>query len=191
MSEEATPDPAAAAAAPKASSPWPPVIAVLVLMPAISFGMTQYLIVPKIKGTIAEQQLLKPGGAKPAGPEAKEGAKGAHPAGKEGGKGEAASGKFSYDFDNIVVNLSGSMGSRYLKVSFTSFSANPDLKKLIDENKKQLLDVAIGVLGSRSMADLETPGAKNIIRNDLMANFNQALSSDLIEQVYFSEFVVQ
>ena len=34
-------------------------------------------------------------------------------------------------------------------------------------------------------------GSKNVVRNDLMANFNQALKSDLISQIYFSEFVVQ
>ena len=83
------------------------------------------------------------------------------------------------------------MGTRYLKTSFTTLSENPDLKKLIDENKKQLLDVALTVLGTRSMADLEQPGAKNVVRNDLMANFNQALKSDLVSQIYFSEFVVQ
>ena len=186
MSDEASEKSEATAAPAKASSPWPPVLAVLVLMPAISFGMTQFVIVPRIKGTLAEV---------PAKPETavhgKEPAKGGKEGGKEGGKGESASGKFSYDFDNIVVNLSGAMGSRYLKASFTAFSTNPDLKKLIEENKKQMLDVAISVLSSRTMADLETGGAKNILRNDLMANFNQALSSDVIEQIYFSEFVVQ
>jgi flagellar FliL protein len=41
------------------------------------------------------------------------------------------------------------------------------------------------------MADLETPGSKNLVRNDLMTNFNQALNSEIVEQIYFSEFVVQ
>lgn len=190
MSDEATPPAAPGDAQPKASKPWGPVFAVLILMPAISFGMTQFVLIPRIKGTFSEQSALaKSGGGRPEGKEAAKG-KGKE-GGKEGAKGEQAAGKFSYDFEGVVVNLSGTMGSRYLKSSFTIFSTNPELKKLIEENKKQLLDVAINILSSRTMADLETSGAKNVVRNDLIANFNAALSSDLIEQLYFSEFVVQ
>lgn len=187
----------AAAAPAKAPSPWIPIIAVCVLMPAISFATTQYLLLPKIRGAVLEQKAIVHA-AKPEGKEAKKGhgeaAKGGH--GKEEGKGEGAEGggaggAFTYDFENIVVNLSGAMGTRYLKTSFTALSDNPDLKKLIDENKKQLLDVALSVLSTRTMADLEQPGSKNVVRNDLMANFNQALKSDLVSQIYFSEFVVQ
>lgn len=181
MAEEPAPENPEAAPPPKAPSPWLPLIAVLILMPAISYATTQFLILPKIRGAVGEQ-------AKPA-----HAAAGHHGKGEKDkhGKEAEAGGKFSYDFENIVVNLSGAMGSRYLKTTFTAFSANPDLKAAIDENKKQLLDVAITVLGSRTMADLETAGAKNVVRNDLMANFNQALKSELIEQIYFSEFVVQ
>ena len=174
---------AAALAAAKAPSPWMPVIAVLVLMPAISFAVTQFLILPRMRSVLAEQ---KPNGA--AGKEAE------HHGGKEGkeGKGgEHEGGKFSCDFENVVVNLSGSLGTKYLKSSFTFNSSNPNLKKLVEENKKQLLDVAINVLSSRSLADLEPAGAKNVVRSDLMAHFNEALHSDLIEQIYFTEFVIQ
>ena len=191
-------DGAAPVAAAKAPSPWVPIIAVCVLMPAISFATTQYLLLPKIRGAVLEQKAIVHA-AKPEGKgEAKKGraepakGKGKEEHGKgEGAEGGGTGGAFSYDFENVVVNLSGAMGTRYLKTSFTTLSDNPDLKKLIDENKKQLLDVALSVLSTRTMADLEQPGSKNVVRNDLMANFNQALKSDLVSQIYFSEFVVQ
>ena len=189
----------AAAAPAKAPSPWVPIVAVCVLMPAISFATTQFLLLPKIRGAVLEQKAIvhaaKPEGkgeAKKGHGEAAKGGHGKEEHGKgEGAEGGGAGGAFSYDFENVVVNLSGAMGTRYLKTSFTTLSDNPDLKKLIDENKKQLLDVALSVLSTRTMADLEQPGSKNVVRNDLMANFNQALKSDLVSQIYFSEFVVQ
>ena len=188
-------DPAAAAAAPaKAPSPWLPIIVVSILMPGISYATTQYLLLPKIRGAVLEQKTLVHAAKEEKGEGKKgEAKKGEGKEGKKGEHGETATsgGAFSYDFENIVVNLSGAMGTRYLKTSFTTLSENPELKKLIDENKKQLLDVALSVLSTRSMADLEQPGAKNVVRNDLMANFNQALKSDLVSQIYFSEFVVQ
>ena len=160
-------DPAAAAAPAKAPSPWLPIIVVSILMPGISFATTQYLLLPKIRGAVLEQKTLVHAAKEEGGKgEAKKGhgeaAKGGH--GKEGkaehGETATSGGAFSYDFENIVVNLSGAMGTRYLKTSFTTLSENPELKKLIDENKKQLLDVALSVLSTRSMADLEQPGAK-------------------------------
>lgn len=199
MAHEETPaaDGAAPAAPAKAPSPWMPIIAVIVLMPAISFAATQFLILPRLRSVLAES---KPGSA--AGKEGEHGAKGgehgakadAHGSkgGEHGGKGGGGeNGKFACDFEGVVVNLSGSLGTKYLKTSFTFNSSNANLKKLVEENKKQMLDVAINVLSSRSLADLEAPGSKNVVRNDLMAHFNEALHSDLIEQIFFTEFVIQ
>ncbi len=173
-----------------------PIIAVIVLMPAISFAATQFLILPRLRTVLADSKSAA------AGKESEHGAKGgehgakadAHGSkgGEHGGKGgEGENGKFSCDFEGVVVNLSGSLGTKYLKTSFTFNSSNANLKKIVEENKKQMLDVAISVLSSRSLADLEAPGSKNVIRNDLMAHFNEALRSDLIEQIFFTEFVIQ
>lgn len=173
---EAKPE-AKAAAGGKGKSPWIMVIILVVLVPAISFGLTQFVIIPKLKAAVEPASASNAGGGEK----------------HEAAKGKAAEGKgtFSYEFSGIVVNLSGSMGTRYLKVTFTVFSGNQDLQKIITDNKPQLLDVALGVLSSRTLADLEAGGAKNLIRNDLMSSFNQALNSDVISQIYFSEFVVQ
>jgi flagellar FliL protein len=47
------------------------------------------------------------------------------------------------------------------------------------------------VLSSLSLADLEEPGSKNILREKLVQAYNQALGKRVAEQVYFSDFVVQ
>jgi len=199
MSKPAPPAEAAAAAeAPpaKGASPWPALIAAIILMPAISYGTAEFLLLPKLRGLIS-QQAVDGGGEHAAGGEdahgggaaAKSGGHGggSHGKGKEGG----AKGEATYDFENVVVNLSGSMGTRFLKVNFTTFGSNPKLPDIMAERKKQLLDVAINVLSARTLADLESPGAKNVVRNELLANFNQALKSDLVEQIYFTDFVIQ
>jgi flagellar FliL protein len=174
------PDDAPAPAEPetKGSNPWPPVIAVIVLMPVISFAMTQYVLIPRIQSSVAAQQQAAAGDQKGEGSAKADPTKDAKPT-------------FAYQFDDVVVNLSGAMGTKYLKASFSLFSSNPDLQKIITDNKSHLLDVALNVLSSKTMADLEAPGSKNLVRNDLIENFNQALNSDVIEQLYFSEFVVQ
>ena len=47
------------------------------------------------------------------------------------------------------------------------------------------------LLSSLTLADLEEVGAKNLIRERLVASYNQALGRKVAEQVYFSDFVVQ
>jgi flagellar FliL protein len=168
------------AKAPKPPNPWPPVIAVIVLMPAITFALTEYVLIPHLEAGVAASQ------SKDSGGDSKQASSSSSSAAKPDAKPS-----FSYEFTDIVVNLSGAMGTRYLKTSFSIFSSNPDLQKIITDNKPRLLDVALNVLSSKSMADLETPGSKNLVRNDLMTNFNQALNSEIVEQIYFSEFVVQ
>lgn len=196
--------------APKAPSVWAPVIAMLVLMPGITYAVAQFVILPKVRAVVQEYKTEDAAAGKDGhgGGESKDGhgkaeAKGGHgkaePKGGHGkteakgghGKGSETAGQNTYDFENVVVNLSGTLGTRYLKASFTIYSDNASLKEVVEKNKKQLLDVASTVLGSRTLADLEQPGAKNVVRNDLLANINQTVKSDLVTQIFFSEFVIQ
>jgi len=192
----ADPDPKepSTSGAPKTPSVWAPVIAVILLVPAVTYGMAEFLIIPKLRSAVLQPKTAAEQGKKDA-PAKGEHGKGEHGKGEHGkgehGKGEEAGDRFTYDFESVVVNLSGALGTRYLKTTFTLHSENPDLKKIVDQNKKQLVDVAITILGSRTLAELDQPGSKNVVRSDLIANFNQAMKSNLVEQIYFSEFVIQ
>jgi len=178
----------APAANAKAGNPWMAVVAVILLVPGISFALTQYVLIPRITASMNESHE-KVAGAEEGKSKGEKGEKGGKS--EKGGEKGQGKGMFSYEFPAIVVNLAGTMGTRYIKVNFTVFSTNSDLQQVMTENKAQLMDVALGVLSSRTMADLEMAGAKNVIRNDLSANFNQALNSEVVNQIYFSEFVVQ
>jgi flagellar FliL protein len=106
------------------------------------------------------------------------------------GKGEKG-GPPGYQFDSVVVNLAGTMGTRYLKTSFLVTGADPKIKELFEANKPRLTDVTLNVLSSLTLADLEEPGSKNVIRERLVGAYNQALGHKVADQVYFSDFVIQ
>jgi flagellar basal body-associated protein FliL len=91
----------------------------------------------------------------------------------------------------VIVNLAGAKGTRYLRARFSLASNDTNLETLIKTNENQLRDVAIGVLSTQTLDSLEAPGARNAVRNELMAQFNHALHGELVEQIYFAEFVVQ
>jgi len=64
--------------------------------------------------------------------------------------------------------------------------------EVFDEaNKTKLLDTTLGVLGSLSLAEMEDAGAKNKIRASLVQAYQTVLRARVVDEVYFSEFVIQ
>lgn len=171
--------PAATAAATGGMSAWMPVIAVVVLVPALSYAMAMFVIAPQL-----EKRFAAAGGA---GTEAHGSAAPAAGA-QHAAKAEAT---VPYEFKDIVSNLSGSMRSRYIKVTFTAYSSNPEFPKLAEENRAKLLDATIGVLARLSLADLEDPAAKSKVSNEIIYAMEAVLHDRVVEEIYFSEFVIQ
>jgi flagellar FliL protein len=69
--------------------------------------------------------------------------------------------------------------------------SGPDFQAKITEHDAQLRDIASGVLGSKSLADLEKPGERNLIRNELISGFNGILGDSAIQEIYLPEFAIQ
>jgi len=97
----------------------------------------------------------------------------------------------AYEFSNVIVNLAGTMGTRYLKTTFLVTGSDQKLNETFLGNKPKLVDITLNVLSSLTLAEIEEAGAKNIIREKLVNAYNQALGRKVVEQIYFSDFVVQ
>ncbi len=198
----ATPAPAAApapatapaGAAPAAASavsklkPWLPVAAALLLAPALTFATAEFVLVPRLQKKLAAAMANPEATAAAA---ARASAEGHGEKGGKDGKEGKDNGAPNYEFQNVVVNLAGTMGTRYLKTSFMVTGADAGIKEAFESNKPRLTDVTLNVLSSLTLADLEEPGAKNVIREKLVTAYNQALGRKVAEQVYFSDFVIQ
>jgi flagellar FliL protein len=182
----------AAAPAPAASGgikAWLPTILTLILAPACTWAVGQFVLIPQLQKKLSAAPTAEEASAEPAHAEGGEGGHGGGHGGKEGKDGKE--GSPNYEFQNVVVNLAGTMGTRYLKTTFLVTGAEPNIKSVFESNKPRLTDVTLNVLSSLSLADLEEPGAKNVLREKLVAAYNQALGKKVAEQVYFSDFVVQ
>jgi flagellar FliL protein len=110
----------------------------------------------------------------------------------KGGKDLAANKpKITIPMNKVLVNVSGSMGTRYLLVTMTLVGTSPDFKGKIENNRDQLTDLAAGTLASKTISDLEKPGARNLIRSELTSVFNNALGDGTIQDIYLTEFAIQ
>ena len=152
---------------------WLPLILAVVLMPALAFGMTKFVIVPELQNSLG---LKSPADAAGGG-KAKSGA-------------EAK--KMSVPFNKLLVNIAGTMGQRYLLVSVTVVGTGGEaFKAKMTEYDAQLRDMAMGALSSKTLADLEKPGARNLVRTELINGFNNVLGDNSVSEVYLTEFGIQ
>jgi flagellar FliL protein len=178
------PEEAPDAAAPKARTAggfkaWLPLLVTVAVMPALSFATVQFLLVPKMKKAFAQPAAASTTEA--PGKDAAAGARGAKP-GKI---------KVTVPLPKILVNVAGTMMTRYLMTSVTLVGNTVDFKDKIDANKDQLIDVANGALSTKTIADLEKPGARNVIRAELMTVFNNALGGPVVQDIYITEQAIQ
>lgn len=175
---------------------WAPAIAAVILAPAVTFGVAEFVLLPRLQAKLAlppADAHAKAEAAPAAAEEHEEENAAKEEKGGHGGKeGKEAAGGPNYEFSNVVVNLAGTMGTRYLKTSFiVTGVGGKSVRGAFETQKAKLTDITLNVLSSLTLADLEEPGSKNVLREKLVAAYNQALGKRLVEQVYFSDFVIQ
>lgn len=174
---------AAAANNPAASSggfkAWLPLIVMVVLMPALAYAMTTFVIVPKLQKGLGGSSATSTASAS-----------GSEPSAKSEKKGPAAK-KESVAMNKLLVNVAGTGGARYLLVSLSVVGSGANFKEAMDSHDAQLRDMAQGALRTKTIADLEKPTAQNMIRNELITGFNNILGDGSVEEIYFPEFAIQ
>lgn len=150
---------------------WLPLIMNILLMPAIAYGLTTFVLIPKIQGG-------HPGSAE---------------AGKDGGEhGKAGKVKFTAPLGGkVLVNVAGTAGTRYLVASMTLVGKTAQIKENVEQNDPQLRDAAASILGGKTIGDLEKPGMRNIIRAELISAFNDILGKESVVDIYLTEFAIQ
>jgi flagellar FliL protein len=91
----------------------------------------------------------------------------------------------------VLVNVSGTAGTRYLLANLMLVGTSPELKDAVEKNDAQLHDVAGSVLATKTITDLDKPGARNLIRTELISAFNGVLGDGRVKEIYFTEFAIQ
>lgn len=173
--EAAAPAPAEETAAVPASGgfkTWLPLLVTALAMPLIAYGMTEFVLLPRLKKGLSlggEAVSAKAKESTPGGEDKRE----------------------TVPMNKLLVNVSGTMGARYLLVSLAVAGSDADFKSKLAAHDPQLRDFACGVLATKTIADLEKPGARNTIRTELMSGFNNILGNSLVQEIYLTEFAIQ
>jgi flagellar protein FliL len=160
----------------KSGSPIVPLLAVIILVPALVYAVMNFVIVPKIieANSSHSEETSSHSESATKGHTAVTGLK-----------------ETPVDFASLVVNLAGSGNTRYLRVNIVVASSDSKIGDHLKDHEAPLKDAAITILSAQTPESIETPAGKDVVRRNLMTSFNRLLGADVIGQVYFKEFVVQ
>lgn len=173
----------------KAKSKLALIIVIAVLMVGL-IGVGGYLAVSMLGGKKAAK-----GGAEQGAPAA-EGEHGGGEAkgGEKGGGGESGGeGKMGLfvSLDPFIVNLASDAGKRYLKVTMQLELARPEMTNEVNNRMPQIKDAIITVLSSKPAEELLTIEGKFRLKEQVLTRVNNLLTSGVVKNVFFVEFVIQ
>ncbi|MDA8775030.1 flagellar basal body-associated FliL family protein [Opitutales bacterium] len=102
-----------------------------------------------------------------------------------------------YELTSLITNLGGPIKSRYFNLELKLEGQAGDFEKVLEMNEHRIRDKALAIMGGYTYEDAQLDGFQERVRVDLKKGFSSILrtyrdgESDLIRQIYFTQFVVQ
>jgi flagellar FliL protein len=96
-----------------------------------------------------------------------------------------------FPLDNFTVNLLSENGRRYLKVEMNLELSGEELGEELETRKAVIRDIIIRLLSSKSLEEISTAKGKDKLKSQIVDQLNMRLSDGHIQNVFFTEFVIQ
>ncbi|MBT3516811.1 MAG: hypothetical protein HN465_04450 [Nitrospina sp.] len=96
-----------------------------------------------------------------------------------------------FTMDPFVVNLAGSEGKRFLKVTATLELSSPEVNPEFEENLQKITDSILVLLSSKSFEDVYSVQGKFKLKDEITTRVNRFLVVGHVKDAYFTEFIVQ
>jgi len=112
-------------------------------------------------------------------------------AGEEASEAEAESIGPMISLDTFIVNLADKDGQRYLRVTMDLELSGEELNAEVEQRLAQIRDNILMVIPSKTFEELNSPGGKIALRNEIMTKTNELLKKEGVKNLYFTEFVIQ
>jgi flagellar FliL protein len=147
-------------------------VGTVVVMAVAAFLVTKMVIKPALAPGVADNAPAK---AKP------------EKTSEKGGKDKAE----VYLVSNLLVNPTGTGGTRYLSASVGIQVDSPGVLDQLRVRDLQVRDLLILVLSSRTVEELTDPRSREQMRKEILGRLNQLIGGEELSAVYFVDYVLQ
>jgi flagellar FliL protein len=96
-----------------------------------------------------------------------------------------------YSLDTMIVNLADHGGKRYLRVTMALELSDPEALTTIETRLPQVRDAILMILPAKNYDDVSSTDGKIALRNEVMEKINGLMTKGRVNNIYFTEFVVQ
>ena len=101
---------------------------------------------------------------------------------------------YLYNFKPLVVNISGTNGVRYLKITLSVQYEEKELDKEIEARLAEFMDTMNTIFSSKTLDQVVEVPERESMKREIREKFNTLLSEGKkgkIKNVFFAEFVIQ
>jgi flagellar protein FliL len=96
-----------------------------------------------------------------------------------------------FPLDPFIVNLAGSEGKRFLKVTISLELSTPEVHAELKENLQKVTDSILVLLSSKSFEDVYSVRGKFKLKDEVVTRVNRFLVVGHVKDAYFTEFIIQ
>ena len=96
-----------------------------------------------------------------------------------------------FPLDPFVVNLAGSEGKRFLKVTISLELSTPEVHLELKENIQKITDSILVLLSSKAFEDVYSVQGKFKLKDEITTRVNRFLVVGHVKDAYFTEFIIQ
>ena len=96
-----------------------------------------------------------------------------------------------FPLDPFVVNLAGSEGKRFLKVTISLELSTPEVNLELKKNIQKITDSILVLLSSKAFEDVYSVEGKFKLKDEMTTRVNRFLVVGHVKDAYFTEFIIQ
>ena len=175
-----------------------PAVMVGLVLGGVGFALAYFVLPSRLQATVTPAvAAVAPGGtnavASPANPAdpatpASGDEKTSRSAAEMAATGNKAVTKFT--IEEVTVNIADTRGNRFVRAG-VYFEAEPPVLEELEANRARMVDTLGQVLSTKTLDDLTSPNIRGNLRQELLGIINPTLKEGRVDNIYFTDLLVQ
>ncbi|MEI9998727.1 MAG: flagellar basal body-associated FliL family protein [Verrucomicrobiota bacterium] len=95
-----------------------------------------------------------------------------------------------FTIEEVTVNIADTRGNRFVRAG-VYFEAPPPVLEELEANRARMIDTLGQVLSTKTLEDLTSPNVRGNLRQELLGIINPTLKTGRVDNIYFTDLLVQ